>query len=802
MNDIFYPGSVMYNVSDQNGWCFIARCESGCIVDKKSGPCFLITTPAPPITNTSTISPPTPPSPTPPFYDCIYLDPPRKNGERWTDKCFEKTCKDGSVISKPVQCANSALTQPLCENGIPPVKVYDETGCCFHYECQCKCNGWGDPHYVTFDGTYYAFQGNCTYVLVQEIIKKYNFSVHIKNYMCDTEHGLSCPDYLTVYYKSYTIELRQTRNPTVNTVSVNNKKVTTVYSTADFTITTAGISMTLDIPAIQAQVTFKGMNFIVNLPFSLFHNNTEGQCGKCDNKSSNDCTLPNGKVAKSCEEMAPTWQVNNTVCPTPTTKVPDTNTTKEPCQPAICKIIFSKAFEKCHKVIDPENFYKACLYDVCNMNNATGCFSLEGYAQMCAAESICVDWRGLTNGKCAYNCTNGKVYLPCGPKVEQTCNSGYNEKFRNCESIVCRDHFREGCYCPNGTTLFDTTSDVCTDFCGCTGSDGKPKNPGDKWRSGCNDCICSKNSMGPLCEPVKCPNPEPCTKAGYVLQTVDCCPKCVCNTSLCLPMNINKCPVGFELVRNSTESDCCMTFYCKPKNVCVYGENVYLPGEKIPTGSCENCVCGSTVNSSSNLLNTECIQMQCNTPCPMGFTYKAVPGQCCGKCVQIQCVYEDADQSHNITTAEIGQSWTYPNKPCVTYNCTKVNNEFVVVKTHPSCPEHNPEDCIPGTEQITSDGCCKTCQQPKCNLQKNSTYLKIDGCISVSPVEIASCSGSCDTDSIYSMAANTMMHHCSCCKELRTSSKNVNLRCADNTLKPYTYNYVEECGCQKTECTD
>lgn len=53
-----------------------------------------------------------------------------------------------------------------------------------------------------------------------------------------------------------------------------------VYIDEDFTVTTAGIAMTLDIPAIQAQVTFDGMNFLVDLPFSQFFNNTEGQCGK------------------------------------------------------------------------------------------------------------------------------------------------------------------------------------------------------------------------------------------------------------------------------------------------------------------------------------------------------------------------------------------------------------------------------------------------------------------------------------------------------------------------------------------
>lgn len=52
------------------------------------------------------------------------------------------------------------------------------------------------------------------------------------------------------------------------------------YSNDDFTITSTGIELRLTIPAIQATVTFKGLTFSVDLPLSLFHNNTEGQCGK------------------------------------------------------------------------------------------------------------------------------------------------------------------------------------------------------------------------------------------------------------------------------------------------------------------------------------------------------------------------------------------------------------------------------------------------------------------------------------------------------------------------------------------
>lgn len=52
------------------------------------------------------------------------------------------------------------------------------------------------------------------------------------------------------------------------------------YSNDDFIITSTGIELRLRIPAIEAIVTFKGLMFSVDLPYSIFHNNTEGQCGE------------------------------------------------------------------------------------------------------------------------------------------------------------------------------------------------------------------------------------------------------------------------------------------------------------------------------------------------------------------------------------------------------------------------------------------------------------------------------------------------------------------------------------------
>ncbi|XP_026071507.1 mucin-5AC-like [Carassius auratus] len=120
----FKPESEIYNKTDGDGWCYTAKC-----VKMEAKKCEVITSSVPCLTTVL-------PSASKPLSgNCDKHMPPLKNGESiHVGNCSIDRCINGTVEHKAVQC--DPVQYPVCKNKFQPLKVADESGCCFKYECQ------------------------------------------------------------------------------------------------------------------------------------------------------------------------------------------------------------------------------------------------------------------------------------------------------------------------------------------------------------------------------------------------------------------------------------------------------------------------------------------------------------------------------------------------------------------------------------------------------------------------------------------------------------------------------------------
>ncbi|XP_070828133.1 intestinal mucin-like protein [Chaetodon trifascialis] len=718
-------------------------------------------------------------------------------------KCIE----NNTVEIIPYECP--PIKNITCTNGKKPVIVSDEFHCCNYSTCACVCESWGDHHYITFDGLFYSYQGNCTYVLMEEISSVHDLKIYIDNVFCDPTEDVSCPRSITISYRSLVITLKN--HNVIGQAHLEALKdgvhLNLPYSQGGVKVLNSGINLIFEIPRLEMVITFGITGFSVALPFKLFGGNTQGLCGTCNNNQSDDCILPNKKLVESCAIMADYWLAKNIeqphcqippVLPTTTTESPALARYK---LDSMCDLLKSSVFAECHPFVSPDKFYQGCVFDSYHVSKqAVECTSLQSYAAACAQAGVCLHWRNHTK-LCASNCPSNKVYKPCGPAEQPTCENNLTEPFTNFTT--------EGCFCPDGMKLFNKDSAICVNKCGCLDPEGSPREFNERFEYTCQNCICEESTKTVTCKPKECPvlRPINCTGPGFVpvkeTSSSDvCCSAlvCKCDSSTC-PVNSMNCSVGFMPVVNVPEGRCCPEHICEPKRVCVHNDIEYKPGSSVPANDCQDCTCTNEVKPDSGLFKMSCEFRQCNKTCGMGYEYvKTDSDECCGKCVQAHCVL-------NVTgTKQIlmhGNTWSPPENKCEHYTCVKSGETFTVINSHVVCPPFKQSNCQPDTIQTAANGCCKICveKEKACTLKSMKTQVMHRGCKSYQEVDMPYCEGSCSTFAKYSKAAAAMEHSCSCCKESRSSNHTIDLHCLNGDVVPYTYIHVEECSCGHTDCT-
>uniref|UniRef100_A0A8C2F9J9 Uncharacterized protein n=1 Tax=Cyprinus carpio TaxID=7962 RepID=A0A8C2F9J9_CYPCA len=719
--------------------------------------------------------------------------------------CTMARCiKDNIIEIIPFECP--PLQNITCENGKKPVLVYDEHHCCPYYTCDCEqtgfCEGWGDSHYITFDGHFYSYQGNCTYILLEEIRPQYHLKIYIDRVYCDLVEHVSCPRSVIVSYNNLNITLMNLNHigdADLEAV-VDNVKLKLPYAHNGMRVISSGQDLFLSIPDLSVNISFGATGFGINLPFQHFGNNTQGHCGTCNNNKADDCMIPGGILVDDCAVMGDYWpasDVNSEIC-TPPPALPTvggiSKPTSKPCQAhSYCNLLKSKLFEACHSHLSPENFFLGCEYDSCHESNpALVCTSLQSYARACSQLGICIHWRNYTN-LCNIECSADKVYNACGPAEPPSCDLPDH----NTNTVTT-----EGCFCLEGTLLFNKESGVCVNKCGCLDASGMPRKFDEVFEYNCEECICDKARKSVICKPKKCSNVNPgiCTEPEFVLVNVTnpsdpCCSKqiCNCNVSMCPPLD-KKCGVGYVPVLKVPYGKCCPEIKCESKKVCVHNNTEHEPGTNIPVTDCQECSCTSDVDPETQLLKVKCGSVQCNEKCDPGYEYiKKNLDDCCGKCVQTHCTVNFNGVNH---TLKEGETFPSTNQSCDRITCTKVNGHFITNKYTVQCPPFNISNChqllirlLPvfvGVDQIKG-----------CQVQTVRDYIKHKDCQSEEKLNLTFCSGDCTSSSWYTEAG---MSSCTCCQATRSSNRTVSLGCLNSDIVTHTYVYVEECACSRTNC--
>ncbi|NXW11539.1 FCGBP protein, partial [Fregetta grallaria] len=438
--------------------------------------------------------------------------------EDWAESWRDPSCQDDD-------CEGQEMLQDTAGCG---ELIWGKAGCKAHEKCvtvngvpSCQANkhftciGTGDPHYTTFDGLKYDFQGTCIYqfaALCTQDPKLVPFTVKVENNNRGNK-AVSFTKTVTLEVYGNIISMSQ-EHP--RKVKVNGAFVELPFTQkGQFELYHSGVHGFAR-TAFGLRVSFDWYSYARVILPDAYAGAVCGLCGNANGNANDDFITRDGKRAADEIQLADSWKVGDVpgcsagcVGDCPVCK-------EEQKQPyrgdGYCGVIARAGgpFRACHRAINPAPFLEDCAFDACHYkgHRDTLCKAIAAYVTECQSHGIGVEqWR--TPSFCGPSCPRHSHYELCGSSCPATCRGRAVPE--DCASVLCT----EGCFCDEGFVL---SGDECVPAgeCGCE-HQGRYYKKGEDFYASCRErCRCKAKGVVE-CEEVFCSAHEECRVEDGVL---------------------------------------------------------------------------------------------------------------------------------------------------------------------------------------------------------------------------------------------------------------------------------------------
>lgn len=326
---------------------------------------------------------------------CTYDGKNYEEGAQWhLDHCSSCTCHHGMPSCAKTHC-NATLSCP------PGAKLVHKEGKCCE-ECEENdgvCTVFGDPHYNTFDGKFFSFQGIGKYQLVSDC-HAHTFSIRVANMFKTKDKTSTSTKRVSIKYGDIRVILGQRFR-----TRVNGDEIQIPYKIDGKIRIEREKDKVLLTLSNDVKLLWSGRSFLeVTVPKG-FRNRLCGLCGNFNVNVQDDMRVRKGPVVSDAHLMrfGTSWCVGRNCARQRKRTEQMRPCRRKPRDPFVerntCKYLTStEIWNRCTSILNNQKYLEACVMDMCDCpGGKCYCESLTAYARECQRLGVTLkSWQAHT----------------------------------------------------------------------------------------------------------------------------------------------------------------------------------------------------------------------------------------------------------------------------------------------------------------------------------------------------------------------------------------------------------------------